>query len=775
LTLRDLRISGGNVTLDDRQARLAITVTGLEERLSGDFASERFVLTSRTRADSVSIRFAGVPWLSRARVELRADINADLAANRFTFANDTLRLNELVVAFSGSVTTGTPDLGLDLTFATPGTAFRDILSLVPAVYARDFDEVQASGTMSVAGRVRGSYGAEAFPAFAVRARVNDGTFRYPSLPLPARGITLDLLAENRGGSADHSVISLQRFHAIIGDDPIEARMVLRTPVSDPDVDVRLAGALDLAALKRTLELDDVEELTGRVTADVATRARLSDVDARRYEGVSASGAMHGSRIAIRAPALRHAVAIDTAALRLTPQAAEVAVFVARAGRSDVRASGAVENLLGFMLRGDDLAGRATVRSTRVDLDEWKPEDPTTDVIPVPARVAFALEASAGEVTLGKLVARDVRGTLRIADERITLRELRMDVLQGSVVANGFYDTSVPGAPRMDADLRVTGVDIPSAYAAMTTVQTLAPIARWVRGAASGNIAFRGPLGPDLTPVFTAVSGTGGIETGELSIDGAPPFERLADALSIEQLRKPTLRAVRASFDVIDGRVYLKPFVVQVAGIDLTTAGSSGIDQSIAYELALAVPRGALGHAAAGVVERLASQAGRPAPALAGAEVVQLTAQVTGTVTKPAVNVNFAGVAASLRDAAASVARQEVATRVAAVQEKADSAADAARERARAEAARIIAGAEEQAATIRQEARTLAAAARAEAAARADSLVARTSNPAARAAARLATDRLIREGDQRAERIISEADARADDIVARARRQAETIT
>lgn len=777
VTLRDLRIDDGIVTLDDRHARLKMSVTGLQERLTGDFAAERFVLTSRTRADSLSVQFAGIPWLSQARVQLDMDIDADRAANRFTFTNDTLRLNELVLAFAGSVTTGSPDVGLDLTFATAGTGFRDVLSLVPAVYASDFADVQTGGTMSVGGRIRGRYGPQSFPALAIRARVNDGTFRYPALPLPARDIGLDLHVSNPGGSVDRTVVSLQRFHARIGDDPIDARAVLRTPVSDPDLDLRLAGALDLAALRRTLKLDHVQELTGRVVADISTRTRLSDVDARRYGRIAASGAVHVSRLTLRDTSLRHPLAIDTAALRLTPQAAELPVFMARVGSSDVRGTGALDNLLGYLIRGDDLKGRAALRSTRIALDEWRSEETTTTtaVIPVPARIDFALEAAAEQVTFGTLTATGVRGSLRMGDERLTLRELQMNVLQGSVVANGFYDTSHPGKPAIDVELRVTGVDIPAAYAAMATVRTLAPIARWVRGTASGSMTFRGPLGPDMTPVFTAVSGSGGIETGELSIDGAPPLERLADALSLEQLRKPTLRALRASFDIIDGRVYLKPFVVQVAGIDLTTAGSSGVDQSIAYEVALAVPRAALGSAAAGVVRRLARQAGRAAPAIDSGEVVQLTAQVTGTVTSPAVRVNFAGMAASLRDAAASVARQEVASRLAAVQEKADSAADAARERARAEADRIIGEAEQQAASIRAEARALAANARAEAAARADSLLARTSNPAARAAARLATDRMLREGDERADRIIGEADARADDIVARARRQAETIS
>ena len=45
-----------------------------------------------------------------------------------------------------------------------------------------------------------------------------------------------------------------------------------------------------------------------------------------------------------------------------------------------------------------------------------------------------------------------------------------------------------------------------------------------------------------------------------------------------------------AFDVADGRVHVKPFDVSVGGVTMTVGGSNGIDQSLAYDLALALPR-----------------------------------------------------------------------------------------------------------------------------------------------------------------------------------------
>lgn len=252
------------------------------------------------------------------------------------------------------------------------------------------------------------------------------------------------------------------------------------------------------------------------------------------------------------------------------------------------------------------------------------------------------------------------------------------------------------------------------------------------------------------------------------------LEKLAQAFALDRLRNPALGAVRAAFAIADGRVHVKPFSVKADGMDITVAGSHGIDQSLKYEMALGVPRALLGAAGGRAVAGLAAQAGRAGIDLNAAEVVQLGARVTGTVIKPTISANFASVAGSAREAAQQAVGQAVTARVAEVRQKADSAADAARLRARAEGERIVREAERQAATIRNEARTLAASARREGNARADSLLARATNPAARMGAPVATDRMRREADQQAERVVREEDARADAVVAQARQQAEAL-
>ncbi|MGH7443567.1 MAG: AsmA-like C-terminal region-containing protein, partial [Longimicrobiales bacterium] len=634
--------------------------------------------------------------------------------------------------------------------------------------AQDFASLQTSGTMSVSGHVRGEYGPLAFPSFALNAQVENGTFRYPDLPQPARDIQLDLAVTNAGGDADSTVMNFRRVHAVLGNNPIDATLAIRTPVSDPDVDVRATGTLDLADVGRTVKLENVEELAGVIAADFTMRARQSDIDQAAYERVDAQGTIDISDFAFASATMPHALNVDEAHLQLSPRYAELSSFRGTIGSSDVRGSGRLENLLGFALQDEDLRGTATVHSNHFDLNEWRSDRTERPVIPVPPNIDFTLDATADRLTFGALDIADAGGGVHIKDERATLDDFRMDMLGGAMVATGFYETTTPEQPTFDVDLHLDAINIPQAFTAFTTVQTLAPVAKYAQGSVTADVTLNGAIGENMVPLFEVMTGIGNFETTSLVVQDFPAFGKLADALHVDRLRNPGFAALASSFEIRDGRLHVKPFDVDVGPIHMNVAGSNGIDRSLAYTLNVELPRSVLGAQANGVLASLASKTANLGVDLAAAEQVTVGVNVAGTVTDPALALDLSSATGSVREGVEQALRDEVDERTDAVQARVDSAAAEARRKAEEQRAALIAEAEERAAAIREEARELAETVRREGHARADSLEARATNPLARVAAKTAADKLRAEADASADRIVIEADQRAAALVEKAR-------
>jgi hypothetical protein len=502
-----------------------------------------------------------------------------------------------------------------------------------------------------------------------------------------------------------------------------------------------------------VKLEGIDQLAGIVTADAAVRTRMSYVEKKQYDKVGASGTVDVANLTVKGKSLPHPLSIQQASLQLAPEKADLRTFQGTIGSSDLQASGTIQNLLGFMMRDDTLRGVATVRSNHFNLDEWRSGGGDLQIIPVPPRIDFDLDVTVAEVIYDKLKMTNVRGRLRIKDQRVTLEGLRMNTLGGEIELTGYYETTNPAKPGFDVGVKMVKVNIPSAFQAFTTVQMLAPVAKYAVGTMTTDLHVNGALGKNMMPLFPGLTGGGTVQTSDLDLKNFPPLQKAVDLTKLRFLDNPGLNALSAAFQIHDGRLFVKPFDVKLGGTTVNVAGSNGLDQSLQYNLGVKVPRSMLGGGANQALAGLMSKAGQAGVDLNAAPEIPLGIQLGGTVTNPSVKADVGSVASSV---AAGV--QQAATQ--AVTQKVDSAA-----------MRAVQEAEKQAAAIRQQGESLAASVKRTGYQQADSLTAKATNPMLQLAAKPAADQLRKQADSKAAGIIGEANKRADDLVAEARRKA----
>ncbi|HEV7765755.1 MAG TPA: AsmA-like C-terminal region-containing protein, partial [Thermoanaerobaculia bacterium] len=552
---------------------------------------------------------------------------------------------------------------------------------------------------------------------------------------------------------DSTVVKLDRFHVVLGQNPVDAHMVLRTPISDPDVDAGVNGRVDLADVRRTIKLEGIDQLAGTVAANATVRTRLSYIRKQQYAKIGMSGSIDATGITMKGASLPHPLAIQQASLTLAPQHALLKSFTGSIGSSDFNASGSLDNVLGFVLQDDTLSGSATVRSNRFNLDEWATGGGDLEIIPVPPKIDFTLDATVAKLTYAKLELTNAHGRVRIRNQRATLDNFTMNALGGEIGVSGWYETTTPTVPMFDVAYKMNNVDIPSAFKAFTTVQALAPIAKYASGTVTTALHLSGTLGKNMMPQLQTLSGDGTHATSVLTLHDFPAMQKIVDVTKLQFLNNPTLQPLKAAFAIQNGRLSVKPFDVKAAGVTMNVAGSNGLDQSLLYTLGLRVPRAMLGGSANDAISGLVSKAGSAGINLAAAPEIPLSIQIGGTVTSPTVKVDVS----SLTSSVASSAKAAVSTKVS------------------AEATRLMADAQQRAADIRSQAQALADKVKTETYRQADSLVDKSSgNPFLQLAAKPAADKLRKQGDDKSAGILRAANERADSLVAAAQRQADKI-
>ncbi|MBK8581173.1 MAG: AsmA family protein [Flavobacteriales bacterium] len=370
IALKKYSITKGRFIYDDETLPMLMDLAGLEHEGSGDFTQDDFTLKTKTMADSVNVVYDGVKYLRNAKADITADIGMNLPGMKFTFQENDIKVNNLELGMEGWLAMPADDIDMDLKWNMKKNDIGALLSLVPAEFATDLKGVDMSGKATFNGYVKGVYNEKTMPGFGVNINVDKGRFKYPDLPASVENIYVDCNIQSpQGNDMDGMVVDLKRFAMNMAGNPVEARMHLTTPISDPNVDAALKADLDLESVKKVVPLPKGDELAGKIKADVKMAGRMSDVEAQRYEKFTAEGQMALSGMQYKSDSLPYGVGINTLVLDFSPKFLAVPSFVGNLGKTDINANGRVDNYLQWWLKDSTLAGTFNVQSKVFDLNE----------------------------------------------------------------------------------------------------------------------------------------------------------------------------------------------------------------------------------------------------------------------------------------------------------------------------------------------------------------------------------------------------------------------
>ena len=250
-------IVNGEVVYDDASLPFVASLKGLNHSGSGDFTQDVFDLTTHTAIDSLDITYDGTTYLSNKKVELDAVLSIAEEFSKYTFKENSAKLNDFAMSFDGWLKMNKSDYQMDISFKSPDNSFKSLLSLIPGMYTEDFKDIETSGDLAFNGAVKGTYSEKQMPAFNVNLLVKDAMFKYPQLPTAINNINVDLLVDNKDGVIDNTVIDLKKLHLDFGKNPVDAKALI-TKMYPTQLDAVVNAKLNLAELTSMFPMEGLE-------------------------------------------------------------------------------------------------------------------------------------------------------------------------------------------------------------------------------------------------------------------------------------------------------------------------------------------------------------------------------------------------------------------------------------------------------------------------------------------------------------------------------------
>ena len=609
LSVRDFRISGATIRYEDDSTRMSFSTDPLTLRLRGDMSADRTTLDLRLKTERTNFVSGGIPLLSDAELELVADIDADLQNKHFAFSRNTLRVNAIQVGLDGWVEMKDDAVAMDLKAGCEAVQFKDVLSLVPAFYTRDFKKLTAGGELALSLWARGEMRGSQLPAFELKSSVRNGSFQYASLPKAVTDINIEARIANPGGVMDRTEIDLSKFGLRMAGNLLAATFYATNLASDPTFRVSADGKVDLGAVKEVYPLEKGMELEGVITADVQLSGRMSDIEKNRYEALGAKGTLVVEEMGLTLEKLPP-VHIRRAAATITPAAMTLGEFGLTVGRSDLSANGQLSGYLGYLLRGEELSGRLYVKSELLDLneimaalpadetdtpevEEETPADAAVDTataLEVPRNLRLSLNTDLKKILFQKMTIENLTGEMSMADGRLSLDGLRLGLFGGQASASGSYSTTDdPARPALKLKADFTKASFQKTFEELEMVQKLVPIFEKTGGDYSLSLDLQTALDAAMSPDLGTLTATGEIRSENIRIQNIKAFEAMAEALGNDKLRTIEAKDVAIRFAIRDGRISTAPFDLKIGDVNVNLSGSTGLDQTIDYQAKVGIP------------------------------------------------------------------------------------------------------------------------------------------------------------------------------------------
>lgn len=592
LQLKDVSISNTTIRYVDQASNMSASLEDINLKLKGDMTADETTLSTQVNVAAFTFIMDKIPYISRAAIDIKADILANLKDMRFTLKENTLKLNEIQASIDGWVAMNEDEsMDMDIKLNAPTTQFKDILSMIPAIYANDFKDIKTSGEVTLAAFATGTMKEELMPAFDVQLTIANAMFQYPDLPKAVTGIRGAIRIANPGGVVDKTSIAVSNAHFNLGGNPFDLNLSLKTPVSDPDIDLSAVGKIDLGMIKDIYPMEETE-LNGILDANLQVNTRMSYIEKEQYENVNAAGSLRINDMLVNMEEM-DAIHIQNALLTFSPRYVDLSSFNLQIGKNDIAANGKLENFIPYFLKDETLKGNLSVSSNYLNLNDFMTDTEATEAqaadttvllaFEVPKNIDFNLNGNFKEILFDKLEMRNVNGRIIVNNGKVEMQNLTMNALGGKMNVSGYYDTSKdPKQPEVNLDMNIQEASFAQTFSTFTTVQKLAPILESLLGNYSTSLKLNSLLSNDFMPILSSIDANGLLKSQDVSVQNNAVLTGLASALNNESLKTMSIKDLNLPFTISDGKITTSPFDVKFGSGSMNLSGSTGLDQSIDY-------------------------------------------------------------------------------------------------------------------------------------------------------------------------------------------------
>ncbi len=649
LNMESYEIKNSRIFYTDVATGIRLALTEFNHTGTGDLSLETSELDTQTSA-LVSFEMDSTNYLDKNIVSLDALIGIDLKESKYAFLKNEALVNQLPLVFDGFVKLNEDNQEVEINFKTPSSDFKNFLAVVPAEYSKNIEGVATTGNFVLSGNFTGIVDDLHIPKFDINMKSDNASFKYPELPKTVTNINLDVAINNTTGITEDTSVDIKKASFMIAQDRFNLTSKISELMGNTKVSAHIDGKMNLANLEKAYPVPAGLSLKGMLDADITTAFDMVMLEKKQYEKTKTEGRMRMTDFEYKSEEIPNPVVLTSTALTFNPKTVSLNELNGSTGKTDFTITGTINNFLGYMFNDEKVEGNFNLKSNTFDLNDFMvAETPldaasqnmtedtsaaTTEKIKIPSFLDATFNATANKVIYDNIVLKEVKGNLKIKDEKATLSNMTSSLFDGKVAFNGEVSTKNE-TPSFAMKLNMDQLQISETFQALELFKVLAPIAQVLQGKFSSTIQLSGNLTDDFTPDLLSLSGDilANLMAKEINTESAPVLSALDSKLNFINLKDLDLRELKTNLSFKDGLVSVKPFAIRYKDMAINVDGNHTFDQKMDYKASIDVPSKYLGKEINNLIAKIND------PSLQNL-TIPVTASITGMYNSPQVSTDL---------------------------------------------------------------------------------------------------------------------------------------
>jgi len=571
----------------------------LKSLIKADFTAENFEIVSESDVYIRKLKSNAMTLIRNKPAHLDLNMVVNTLAQSYTFTKGDILIGKMPFELKGY----TDSTNVDLAISGKNIQLSDLANSLAAGTMPDAPRYQGTGVLDFTSTVRGKISSTEMPSVDASFNLENGTLTNPSNDLKIYDLTLDGEYQNAQPDRDEQ-LSFNAFDLKLLNSYFSGKGTMKN-FSQPQINARMKGNLDLGAFHRFFRMPNVQKVGGQVDLDLDLAVKFLDP---QYQKEKFSISKSRGNLNLKNVFYKHvhdSIAYEkiNGKVVINDNDAAVKDFEVKTKKSDLVLNGALNNLLQYLAGFGGLGVIASLESNHIDLNEFigesnSKEDETPEKFILPENLNLNVDMNVGELVWDNHKFTQVGGKLLLVNRKATASDFSLKTLGGTVTGKLILNNLVEAGNVVEGNFRFDNVNVKTLFAEWKNFDQETITDKHLSGTGSGTVDLLLFFNPyfsliqekmySLSDVTIKNGELNDLETMRLITD----YMRSNTALKVmlnkhidkfeEKLMHLKFATLSNKIEIKDRKIFIPEMTISTNALDVNLFGWHDFDNNVEY-------------------------------------------------------------------------------------------------------------------------------------------------------------------------------------------------